>query len=293
MAFPGIRTDGATLSLPCGTPRISAPLHRALSAGRGPVTILVHGFKWSPFHQSHADPFRQIFADEPERGCRKVVSWTNGLRRGGAETLIPFAWDALPRTPQKPVPARAFREVYARAERAGRMLAALVETIRHLAPERPVHVFGHSLGARVGLAAVRAGARFERMVLVAGAETAALTDQALDTGRIGTLYSVTSRANAAYDWLFSMSIPCQGRTIHRLEARPGFLPIDLSRADTRRALAALGHRIALPETRVCHWGVYTAPGALPFYGALLQDDEALAPAHFESLMGWLPHALTA
>lgn len=280
----GIISDGETLRPAAGDVSIAAGLHRALTTlpEGAPITILVHGFKWSPFAADLGDatrnPLSEIFAPTPRSRCFKVVSWPAGLGFTSgpqAGLCIPFAWPALSPATLGRVPTSGFREIYERAGEAGAALARLVRLIHVIAPERAVDVVAHSLGARVALQAITHGARFDRVVFLSGAEGEAAARAVLDTAPGTDFFNVTTRANAFYDALFALSVPCSGKTLGRMQGPEHMVSIQMDRWPVRDALAQLGHPIAAPDRRMCHWSTYTAKGALRFYGSLLRERSTL------------------
>ncbi len=112
----------------------------ALAADTGPVTIMVHGYKYQPGHPVHC-PHASLMSPAPHAEDRRVVSWP--ARLGLQDRVaISFGWQAR----------GSIWAAHRRAALAGEALAALVREIRRLAPRRPVNVIAHSLGARVALA---------------------------------------------------------------------------------------------------------------------------------------------
>ncbi|MFN6978404.1 MAG: hypothetical protein ACK4OP_09795, partial [Gemmobacter sp.] len=53
------------------------------------------------------------------------------------------------------------------------------------------------------------------------------------------------------------------------EPRAHWTDVHLHDTESLARLAALGHPVAPPQARVCHWSAYTRPGALPLYRALI------------------------
>lgn len=242
-----------------------------------PVTILVHGFKWAPDAAALGaplkNPFLQIFSLTPRSSCHKVTSWPAGLgfdARPASGLCIPLGWSALSTATLGRVPASGFREIYDRAQEAGSALCRLVQLIRLLAPGRTVDVLAHSLGARVALEAIAQGACFGRVILLSGAETAAVAENALNSNHGADVFNITTRTNTFYEALFALSVPCEGRTLAQMTPTRNTINIMLDRWDVRDALARIGYPIAQPRRRMCHWSTYTAQGALAFYGALLR-----------------------
>ncbi|TCP43220.1 alpha/beta hydrolase [Rhodovulum marinum] len=275
-----------------GAPPLGVQLDTALAElpGGTPIAVLVHGFRFSP-GQPAKTPHRHILALNPETGGRRAVSWPRALGftgTGPGEGLcIAFGWES----------DGTIWQAYDNAARAGTALARLVEQIATRAPGRSVDILAHSLGARVALTAMGkmpAGA-LNHAVLMAPAEFTPRARAALDSaaGRRGRVLNVTSRENDPFDLLLeALLAPARGggRSLgHGLEdAPPGWLDLHIDDPDTLQALAAMGHRIAPPERRVCHWSPYLRPGMLALYRALIRG--ALP---FENLCAGLPPARPA
>ncbi|WP_254813701.1 alpha/beta hydrolase [Rhodovulum sp. ES.010] len=274
----------------------SAPLDAQLDAGlaslpsRAPIAVLLHGFRFSP-RRDRKSPHRHILSLSPEAESWKAVSWPRALGFTGqspAEGLcVAFGWEA----------GGSIWRAYDEAAQASAALARLVEEIRARAPNRTVDLVGHSLGARVALAAIAdlpAGA-VGHAVLMAPAEFAPRAHAVLDTpaGRRARILNVTSRENDPYDLALEMLVgPVRGggRALgHGLEDAPtGWVDLQIDHAETLAALAQMGHAIAPPDRRICHWSPYIRPGMLELYRALIRGD-----LPFELLRAGLPQARSA
>jgi len=274
-----------------GAARLGPLLDRALEglAPRAPVAVLIHGLKFSLSDPAQS-PHRHILALEPEDRCWKAVSWPRALGFTGqcrAEGLcIAFGWEA----------GRNVWRAYDEAPRAGLALARLIEALRARAPGRRVDLLAHSLGARVALSAMGAldEAAVGHAVLMAPAEFASAARPALCSaaGRQARVLNVTSGENDLYDWLLERFVarrgggPTLGRGLGRTEANWTDLRID--DADTLAALARLGHPVAPPERRICHWSPYARPGMLGLYAALIRGE-----LPYDLLRARLPEAQAA
>jgi pimeloyl-ACP methyl ester carboxylesterase len=247
-----------------------------------PVAIMIHGYRYDPAVAA-ASPHATLYAPEPRR--RGAMSWPRALRLDREGLAVGFGW-----------PARGtLHGAWLRAGAAGAALAAFLPALRDAAPRARIALIGHSLGARVALAALR-GARpgdVDAAILLVPAEFRALARAAADSpaGRAARIVCVTSRENAVFDLglavlLAGGILPVVGRGLP--EARPHWTDIHLHDAASLAALAALGHPVAPPERRVCHWSAYTRPGVLPLCRALI--DGTLPP---ERLSGALPARRTA
>ncbi len=254
------------LSINAGDPVPVAGLARALAAlpaGR-PVVVMIHGFKFCP-SAPRTSPHTHILSAAPSRACWKAISWPRHLRLGGDRGLaIAFGW-----------PARGtIWQAYGRAAGAAGSLARLLRTLHRLDPARPVHLIAHSLGARLALLALRGlePGTVHRMVLIAPAVFRAEAAAAMDTpaGRRAEVFSVLGRENTLFDLLLRTAFPASGPTLGRSgPALPRWLDLRLDRAGVLAALAGLGHRIAAPRARICHWSGYLRPGIFGLYRALL------------------------
>ncbi|SEK89948.1 hypothetical protein SAMN05444413_104120 [Roseivivax marinus] len=261
-------------------PEAGGPLDAAIRTalrdprvGHGPVTLMVHGFKYAPGVAGHC-PHDTIFSEAPRAAGAdpRLVSWPRHLGAARADANrglhVSVGW-----------PARgSIWQAYRGAAGAGAALASLVASFRAADPVRPVHAIGHSLGARVILDAL---ARSERpsldwAILLAPAEFAATARAALASpaGRSARVLAVTSRENDLFDLLLELFVPAPRRgdaVIGRggLSA-PNALTLQLDHRDTLAALGRAGHRVAPATRRVCHWSPYLRPGAFPLYRALLE-----------------------
>ncbi|WP_297767322.1 alpha/beta fold hydrolase [uncultured Roseovarius sp.] len=256
-----------------------------LLVGKGPVILMIHGFKYAPGH-AHECPHRHILSLSPERECFKVISWPAGLGFG-QETRdeglgISFGWHAR----------GTLWQAYAEAARAGERLAQLVTLIRRLAPARPIHAVAHSLGARVVLSALphlQAGT-LGRLILLAGAEFGRRAAEALETpaGRSAEVINVTSRENDFYDFLLECLIPAPARGDRSLGLAlpkgPNVLNLQMDHPGTLRALRRAGFEVANPTARICHWSPYTRPGVFPMYQKLLRNTEQLPLAQLRAAL---------
>lgn len=241
-----------------------------------PVIVLIHGFRFSPSVPGQS-PHSHILSLEPVPDCWKAISWPRhlGFGRGDATQglCIAFGWEAR----------GTIWAAYAEAARAGAALAALMTRIDTLRPGTRVEVLAHSLGARVALQALHHLDRpiLGRAVLMAAAEFRRPTEAALATpaGRAAEFVNITSRENDLFDFLIERLVPLfPDRALGHGTGRgcTNWIDIQLDQPETLEALAGLGHRIAPPHLRVCHWSLYLRPGVFGFYRALLRDHLPLA-----------------
>lgn len=271
-------TSHGPLPRPClheGEGPLEMMLAHALRASRGPVVLMVHGYRFSPAHPTHC-PHRHILSLHDSHACWKALSWPGalGLRPGGAGLGIAFGWAAR----------GSIWSAWAGAEAAGSALAELVDLIADLAPERPVHLLAHSLGARVMTRALprMTRGRIARAVLLAGALYGSELEAALASpaGRQTQVINASSGENDLYDRLMETFLPAPQRGDRAVGAG---LDSDLARVvtlrldspDCRAALTRIGFPVAPPSARVCHWSSYLRPGAFPLYRAFLRHPQAL------------------
>lgn len=254
-----------------------APTGAALEAAgtAGPVIVMVHGFKFLPGDPRHC-PHLHIFSDHDTHPCPKALSWPRalGIRADAGGPLgVAFGWDAR----------GTIWQAYAGAGHAGAALARLVSDLRRQVPERPVHAIAHSLGARVVLSALDhldAGA-LNRVILLAGAEYRGTAEAMLATpaGRRCEVLNVTSRENRLYDMLLETAIAAEAPGDRALGAgldACNAVTLRLDAPETLQALARLGHAVAPPARRVCHWSSYLRPGVFDLYAGLLAPGPAFA-----------------
>jgi hypothetical protein len=234
------------------------------------ITVMVHGFKFSPGIDGRC-PHGDIFSLTP--GESGSVSWPRHLGLGAAHLGIAFGWDGAGSL------WRAWRE----ARAAGAVLARLADLAA--AEGRSIDLIAHSLGARVALSAMaqaEAGA-LGKAILIAPAEFQARAQEAMDRpcGAAARVLNVVSRENALYDrgleWLLAP---------HRLgerslglglsEPRGNWTDLRIDDPAALDALARLGYPIAPPLRRVCHWSGYLRPGIFALYRAVLSGSLALS-----------------
>ena len=251
-----------------------------------PIFAMIHGFRFAPGAGQHC-PFGHIFALDPcaKRRDKTLVSWPRHLGLGASSGLaIGFGW-----------PARGWLgDVNARAELAGHALAQLAKTIALIDPGRTLDVIGHSMGARVALAALRHAGRgqLRRLILLAAAETRGPALRALRSpaGQAAQVINVTTRENDLFDFLYEWAV-AGGRDTAIGQGLgcvlPNWIDVQLDSSPVSAALADLGFALPCPPARICHWSPYIRPGIFSLYRALLDGSLTL-----ETLAARLPDGQT-
>ena len=274
-------------------------LHRMLDAAAredGPVTVMIHGFKYRPGTERRC-PHDSLFGEDPR-------SWLSELGFAGADgtagTAIAFGWNG----------AGHPRAARAEAVRAGRALARVIADLNRRAPRRALHVIAHSMGVEPALEALGhlPSGSIGRIVSLNGAAYRSRTLSALSTpaGRTAEFVNVTSRENTLFDILYERlvrpEIPGDRAIGFGLDARNA-VTLQLHCDRTLTHLARLGAAVDPPARRVCHWSAYTRPGAMRLYADLLRRPERWPldlirsglpdPAPRRRFIGWpgLPAAL--
>lgn len=235
---------------------------------QGPAIIMVHGYKYQPNCPRHC-PHQSIFDAR--------TGWPAGLGVVEGDALgICFGWAARGSL------ARMFRT----ATDTGRQLAEVIAMLHSAAPDRPIHLIAHSMGAEVVLSALElaAAGSVSRVVLITGASFQSHAARALRSpaGRAAELFNITSRENDLFDFVFERLLRARDtadRALGQGIASANAVNIQLDCPHTLGALARLGNTIALSERHICHWSGYTRPGAIAFYRRLLLDPRAL-PLHW-------------
>lgn len=252
-------------------------LRAALTRDPGPVTVMVHGYRYAP-GAGRDCPHDTLFAQPPLPDVARVVSWPRhlGLRGQHGEGLgLSFGWHARGR----------FSVVHRRAEEAGLALSRLLTELRALAPQRPVRVIGHSLGARVILSAIRQGApgMINHAVLLAGAEFQSTTHAILTapSGKKTRVLNVTTRENDLFDFVMEQLVTPDVAGDRMLgagplaDAAPNLVSLQLDDPRSLEALRQVGFPIAPPQRRICHWSPYLRAGVFPLYRAVLDEEMPL------------------
>lgn len=259
-----IRADAVQGRLVIDRDRLTRKL--AVLPLEAPIVVMIHGWRYSPDYP-HDCPHGSIMSLTPKRDPRRVVSWPRLLGLDGTAGLgIALGWAA------KCDPWRAHR----RAGLNGAALAEIVDLVHDLSG-RPVQVVAHSMGARLALAAlplIQRGA-LSRMILLSAAETRerSLAALASPAGQRVEVINVTTRENDLFDAGFEWGIHLGWRTSIGQglgRARKLWHDIWIDQPGTLAGLAALGHPIADPPRRICHWSPYLRPGTITLYRALIE-----------------------
>ena len=251
-----------------------ALLQRAadLPAGR-PIVVMIHGYRFSP-RIPEASPHRHILSLAPDPAAQRAMSWPRalGFTENGDEGLaVAFGWHAR----------GGLRAAYARAAGAGAELAALVDALV-LAARRPVAMIGHSLGARVALAAMQRAApgSVGRVVLLSAAELQGRAEAAIASpaGMLAEVVNVTSRENDPYD--LGLELILSGGRQRALgfglgQPRRNWVDLQIDDPDTLDSLRRLGFSIEGRASRACHWSPYLRAGLFAVWRTVLCQPAAL------------------
>ena len=254
-----------------GSPAPALPTLRRAALGRGPVMILIHGFKYDPSDPS-CSPHTTIFGSRAKMRGAWLAPLGFGQNRSDEGLAIAFGWRARGNLGRARQTARA----------AGVHLARVIRTLRAAHPARPIHVITHSMGSEVVLEALHAlcPGDLSRVVTLSAASYASCAAAAFQTpaGRAAELLNITSRENDVFDFLFERLTPPPVPGDQAMGVGvdlPNAVNIQLDCPDTLRALLGFGGHIAPPQRRLCHWSSYTRSGALRFYAHALRAPHAV------------------
>lgn len=281
---------------------IEPALNRVLDRDSGPVTLMLHGFRYCPLHQPNAndptvrDPHRLIYAQRPETDCTRTISWPQLLQRSGP--TLGIAWPAMYQGNGTLAVMRGFPAVYERAGLVARQVARLADRITELDPTRRIDIIGHSLGARVALSALTHMKTAEpgQVLLWGAAERANVAQQLIAQAPSATsITNVRTRTNARYDAMFEWAAPGRGPALGSARPIEGVRTLTLDDPITEHALAQRGHTLGPAPRGKCHWSFYTRAGTGPLYSELLDRPgiwtaervAALAQPQQRQSSGWM------
>ncbi|MEM8729214.1 MAG: alpha/beta hydrolase [Pseudomonadota bacterium] len=251
------------------------PCFRTASAGPGPIIVMIHGYKYLPGHPDHC-PHHKILSMHPNVSCVKMQSWPRRLGFGAGHTDeglgLAFGWNAR----------GALWTARRSAVAAGAALAEAIAQLHRHNPRRPLHILSHSMGTEVALEALRQlpPGSVQRILSMTGACYASRAQSALASpaGQQADFINVVSRENDAFDFLYEriLAPPTRGdRSIGQGLTADNAVTIQIDCPRTLAHLDRLGHPIAGPERRICHWSSYTRHGILRFYNDLMRQPERL------------------
>jgi len=257
---------------------LNPALDSLLTRESGPVTLMLHGFKYCPFHTPSAqdpdlrDPHRLIYSDSPETTCDRVASWPALLNRPGP--TLGIAWPAMHDGRGSLAAMRGFGQVYERARQIARQVARLADRIAILDPTRRIDLIGHSLGGRIALAALPLMQHAEpsRVLLWGAAERANVAATQIANASARTvIVNVRAHSNARFDSMFEWVAPGVGPALGAVGQIDGISSLTLDDPVTEKALASRGLPLDTAPRGKCHWSFYTRAGTGPLYAALLDQ----------------------
>lgn len=278
-----------------GTVADLPPEAGSLLRGGTPVTVMIHGYRYSP-DDPRNDPHAEILAAVPLRRNARIVSWPRrlGFGRGAPGVAIGFGWRA----------GGTLWQAHDGAALAGRALAGLIRQARSIGAGS-VNIIAHSLGARVAVSALHdlPPGDVGRIVLLSGAEFRDVARAALLTpaGRTSEVLNVTSGENALFDAGFKVLMSglrrAAGPALGAGLALPNCVTLRIDDGAHRVGLRRMGFRLASGVRPLCHWSAYTRPGLFPLYRAFLHDPACLpmdrlraalpaVPVQRRSFLGW-------
>lgn len=239
----------------------------AAAPRRSPIIVMIHGMRYAPDAGLRC-PHQRLLSLSPAPGFARAFSWPRALGvprrrpRPGEPVCIALGW-----------PARGSLWRAARtADRVGATLAAYLGTLAGAAG-RPVHLFAHSLGARLALGALAKAPRDTagRAILLSAAALRGTAQRALAGVSGAEIINVTSRGNMLFDRLLEMAFAAPGQSLGGGlgAAHPNWLDLPIDRPGTCAALARLGFPQQRTRARVSHWACYLQPGTFALYRHLL------------------------
>ncbi|MEP1518726.1 alpha/beta hydrolase [Ascidiaceihabitans sp.] len=257
-------TEGPQLH---GSPVPARRVIQTAARSKGPVIIMVHGFKYDP-ETPRFCPHTSIF-DAPLG--HKRDSWPAALGFAGRDPneglAVAFAWRA------RGTLWHALRT----AAQAGQNLAQVIAIVKRTAPARAVHVICHSMGSEVFFEALHhlPAHSIQRAIILTAASYQSRASSALhtDAGQALELFNITSRENDLFDAGFETLIKAATPSDRAVGAglfAPNAVNIEIDCDLTLQRLRLTGADIAPAARRISHWSAYMRPGLMPFYNSLLR-----------------------
>jgi pimeloyl-ACP methyl ester carboxylesterase len=266
---------------------IDASMLAALAPG-APYVVMIHGFRYSPSLSSR-DPHRQILGLTPDPRCWGGVSWPRRVGLNSDRGLgLAWGWEA----------SGTIWAAHRNARQSGAALARVIANLRRIAPQRPVHVIAHSLGARVACAAIERLAKgdIDRVVLLAAALSVdeARRAAASPAGHQATSVNVSGAENGIFAIGLRLALPFDGRRlVPGAFASEGWIDLRLDTPAVMDHLARRGWRIAPPRMAVCHWSGYLRPGVWRLYRDLLTKPDPVTLTHLRQAAAQALHSTPA
>lgn len=237
---------------------------------RAPLVIMLHGLKYDPRCPAR-DPGRHIFALHPDKENPRAASWPRRLGlRGPGGLAVGFCWHAC----------GTIWQACAKADQAAGPLAQLINRLQRIAPDHPVHLVAHSLGARVALGALMRlqDTAPKRIILITPAifehQLRAALDAPAAPAAQTEIFNIRSRANWPFDLMLRAAFPHLGATAGRGRLQHTRLfDIDIDDRPTQEAMTAAGFALGAAPARVCHWSGYLRSDVCAFYRKLLHHPD--------------------
>lgn len=261
---------------------------------RAPVTILIHGLRYSWRYGSRADPHRSLYRADatpndpafttPVRSWPVALGFANNHPDRGL--CIAFGWH--------PGGIGAIRQAHRTVDRFAPGLIAVVDAVA--ATGRRADCFAHSLGAALLLNAIRLrpGLAIRRAILLGPAERRGRALEALDaqaSSGAGTEFlHILARANDVFDEVFNRLVPpdatgCAAPLgVAGLQAiREEWLDLQIDHPESRAWLRSRRNAQLRPAAQISHWLYYRDPAAMALYRDVLRDEATSCLATLRSL----------
>ncbi|WP_239450508.1 alpha/beta fold hydrolase [Loktanella sp. S4079] len=240
---------------------------------------MVHGYKYDP-SLPRSDPHRQIYAYAPQKTGKRIASWPFQLGLTPQTALaVGYGW-----------PARGtIWEAHRAAGEAAHDLAGLIQKIRGISPQRPIHIVAHSLGARVTLAALSQCQANDvaRVILITPAAFAREMHRTQQSaaGQTAEFFNIHARANFLFDALLMLALPHWGPPlgIARNEYE-NLVDLTIDRPQTLNGLNMAGFPMTEPARRICHWSGYLRQDICAVYRALIHRPHETPICYLRQLM---------